>query len=242
MINRLTNIKTQPAFAARLHVVDYSNFISTSKKGIEVTSTLSDRFVPECGKSGENLWTYGLRNCNSLAITAENSKNNLLLHLCSCSKCFFKNLSENMQQTADKINQTKKLILQEGKTPEGIIFGGDYSAYHSKELTAVLKFLVKAQNIEHSVISGAPGDKNIFCNGSKNEIQLNLGYFTKKDDFGNSFECIEFSPNDKIKFSDTEWMNAKEAKVETGELDLSIEDVLLTHNLHPDKVLNSLKI
>ena len=200
-------------------------------------------------QSGKNIGTSGILMCNAGGITGGNTDNNLMFHL--YPDRFFGNLPQNLIKLKQKFQKTLSSLKQEQKEPQALIFGGDIKSEDSKDLMVVLKHFFEKYKIDHTVFWGTGNknkplsysEKNIFYDGNKDTWYVNLmksgESVLDKEKALDSFNFIEVSSKDKVKFSDTGWLSGKEKGLCKGNLDLTVEDVFRKHGTDP-KILEAL--
>lgn len=198
-------------------------------------------------RRGSKIGTAGMVMCNAGGITGENTSNNFVFHLYP-RDFFVKSLESNLITLAQKFNKTLMMLKQEGKKPEGLVFGGDNTYEKSKDLLVVLKHFFESHNIIPTIFWGTDGnkysynqkDKNIYYDGINTWLVNVIRKNTRNKAVG-SFEYIRISPDDRVKFSDTGWISGKDGNLNKGQLDLTIHDVLKKHGLYPE-ILDKLQV
>lgn len=238
MIKNCTIHRNNPAFSANIEFCEVNKIEKCLKQGIEVSGGRDPLFSIGEAQFGIRIGTMGMQNCNALGITGKKTANNLVMHLCSCSECFFNDLSGNLIKLGKKIREAKKVLLAEGEIPEGLIFGGNYFWSHSKDLTVILKYCLEKYGIKPTIFTGAIDSKNAFYNGEENKWLVNgQGLRSlKKQGVIADFSYVRISPEDRVKFSDTDWISGKDCSLNKGELGLTIEDVLNVYEVDPKKL------
>lgn len=222
----------------RKDVVNVSEFSSFVKE---------PKFDVKESRRGRKIGTAGMVMCNAGGITGLDTKNNLVFHL--YPRDFIKNnLEANLISLSKKFKETLQKLKKEGKTPEGLIFGGTDTYEHSRELLVILKHFFEVNNIKPTIFWGTDGnkfgyelrDKNIYYNGV-NTWLVNVIRKITRNKAVNSFDFIRVSPNDRVKFSNTDWISGKNGSLNKGHIDLTIQDVLKKYNVSPE-ILDKLQV
>ncbi|OGH99965.1 MAG: hypothetical protein A2039_05815 [Candidatus Melainabacteria bacterium GWA2_34_9] len=228
-------------FSANIEFCTLQAFENKLAKGIRVST-----WQPQKGKE---IGTDGILMCNAGGITGGETNNNLVFHI--FPPHFFDDLSRNFKQLEIKFKETISSLRQEQKGPQALIFGGDVKYDDSKEVMVVLKHFFEKFKIDHTVFWGTgnknnrfnSSEKNIFYDGNKDTWHVNLVKSGESvldaANAHNSFDYIKLSSKDKIKFSDTDWINGKDGRLDKGHLYLTIEDVFRKYGVDP-KVLETL--
>jgi len=216
------------------------------RRGVHVS--LYDDFTVDAAKRALKIGTTGVYDCIAGGITGGNTNNNLVFHLMPSG--FFDNLRKNLAELEQKFKETVSLSKQEHKTPQGLIFGGyigdDSDCKQSKDLCVILKHFFDKFKIDCSVFWGSPykqgtlcHQKNIYYDGKTDTWLVNLLKLDKngkkdvlsKQQIIDAFSQISISPQDKVKFPDTDWISGRDADFNKDNLDLIKKDVLKKYRI-----------
>lgn len=246
-INSL-NQKNNPNFSANIEFCTLETVEKKLVRGVNVQT-----MEPEWGKK---IGTSGILMCNAGGVTAGDTRNNLLFHL--PGNFFLSDLTRNLIALEQRFIKTLNAFKQKNRTPNGLIVGGETENQHSQDLLVILKHLFDKYKIKHTIFWGTenshpvggwvnPNDwleKNIFYDGRKDTWHVNLvkgesnNMLTKREVL-DSFNYIRVSPDDRIKFSDTDWISGEERSLNKEPFYIKAEDVL-KRNLFNHKIIGFL--
>lgn len=247
--------KNKISFSADIKFSTLKKIERNLEKGINVSkwdlvANPSIQYSVDEAIHGNKLGTAGILMCNGGGITGGNTDKNLVFHL--FGDFFMRDLAVNFKKLDKKFEETVALLKKENKKPQVLIFGGQERDFESKDLMVILKYLIEKFKLNHTVFWGTKiinssdhGEKNIFYKGKIDTWFVNLNNlgtnFLKKKKVLDSFNYVRVSPNDRVKFSDTDWISGKDGSLNKGQLDLTIHDVLKKYRVS-HKILDELQV
>jgi len=241
-INRVKPAFCGDFFAARPFEI---RGILINHKVVEVSNPSYSRFTIDEARIGTKIGTKGLIECNAASIYGKNCSNNFVMHLCPDRESFFGNLPDNLIKLCKNFKNAVNLLKNENIKPEGLIYGARYKGgrlidqnKQSRHLTVILKHLMEKSGIVPTVMAGAQYEKSIFYNGQDTwYFGANCCQGGEKEYLMDAFEYVRIAPTDRIKFSDSDWIEGKEGSLSKGNLEISFSEVLEKHGLDIEKTL-----